>query len=37
LYSVGRNGKDDGGKSTSNDPPDEEGDDLVIRTPKEAK
>jgi hypothetical protein len=37
LYSVGYNGKDDGGKSYYNDPPDEEGDDLVVRTPKEAK
>jgi hypothetical protein len=36
LYSVGRNGKDDGGKSQQNDPPDEEGDDFVVRTPKEA-
>jgi hypothetical protein len=37
LYSVGGNGKDDGGKSTYNDPPDENGDDFVIRTPKEVK
>jgi hypothetical protein len=37
LYSVCYNGKDDGGKSVHNDPPDEDGDDWVIRTPKEAK
>jgi hypothetical protein len=37
LYGVGRNGKDDGGKSQQNDPPDEEGDDFVVRTPNEAK
>ena len=37
LYSVGRNGKDDGGKSTNNDPPDPDGDDIVIRMPSTAK
>jgi hypothetical protein len=37
LYSVGYNGKDDGGMSKFNDPPDEDGDDLVVRTPKETK
>ncbi len=31
LYSVGYNHKDDGGKSRNNDPPDEAGDDLVVR------
>jgi hypothetical protein len=35
LYSVCYNGKDDGGKSAYADPPDEDGDDWVIRTPKE--
>ena len=29
--------KDDGGKSYNNVPPDAEGDDFVIRTPKVAK
>jgi hypothetical protein len=37
LYSVGPNGKDDDGKSHYNDPPDQNGDDIVVRTPKEAK
>ena len=30
LYSVGANGKDDGGRSFGDDPP---GDDLVVRMP----
>jgi hypothetical protein len=37
LYSIGNNGKDDSGKSVYSDPPDEDGDDLVVRTPKETK
>jgi hypothetical protein len=37
MYSVGNNGKDDDGKSIHNDPPDEDGDDIVVRTPKEKK
>ena len=34
LYSVGYNGKDDGGMEQGEDSP---GDDFVIRTPKETK
>jgi hypothetical protein len=37
LYSVGPNGKDDGGLSTFEDAPYKEGDDIAVRTPQEAK